>query len=271
MGLNFVPTMPKPTPKGHIPSDYLVRTIRDRRVELENMELAAPMQRALDILTRNDAPMPDDSQFKVISSKELPAGLEEKSWGPKNAGLQAAALMPGSISADATENVRLFIRNVSKQDVRLAVSEREGYDYATAVDGEGNRLTTVRPYVYPGAFSSVTTPELNPGQSTQIPPTATLQKVLLKPGAVLELATKTGLSFHLHERGTGSHFGLTREYGGRAVTHISARPTTAQVTWHLHAANGAAYSKDLKRRLWPAKGSWSGILTTAPTEIHLHR
>lgn len=274
MGLNFVPTMPKrkPTPGGHIPSDYLVRTIRDRRVELENMGLAVPMSRAVDILARNDAPMPDDSQFRVIHSKELPDGLEEKAWGPKNAGLQAAALMPDSISAEATEEVRLFIRNVSKQDVRLAVSERAGYDYATAVDGDGNQLTAIRPYAHRGGgFSGGFLPEVNPGQSTQSPPTATLQKVILKPGAVLELATKAGLSFHLRERGIGSFLGLAQEDGKPAVTHISAKPTTARVTWHLHTANGAANSKDLKRRLWPAKGSWSGILTTAPTEINLQR
>ena len=107
------------------------------------------MQRALDILTANDPPMPADSQFKVVSSNEVPPGLKEADWGPRNAGLQAAALLPDFITAEATETVRLFIRNVGDRDVRLAVSQRAGYDYATAVDADGNRLTTVRPYVFP--------------------------------------------------------------------------------------------------------------------------
>lgn len=268
MGLNFVTTMPKPKPAGYFPSDFLARTIRDRRVELENMGLTIAMQRALEILAANDPPMPDDSQFEIVSNKETPPGLTETTWGPKNGGLQAAALMPDSITAEATEVVRLFIRNVSDSNVRLAVSQRAGYDYATATNADGNRLTAIRPYIYPSAFSSVITPELNPGQSARQPPTATLQKILLKPGAVLELDTRTALSFHQPERETGP-FHTSPDEGQPAVTHISAEPTVARVTWHLHTANGAAYSQDLKRRIWPAKGAWSGILTTAPTVVQL--
>lgn len=269
MGLQFVPKMKLPKPEKGIPSDDLVRAIRGRRVELEDMGLAAPMQRALHALSAHDAPMPDDSQFKVILDKGIPVEFKDVVWGPKNAGLQAAALMPDSLKAEATVNVRLFIRNVSDHDVRLAVSKRAGYDYATAIDSDGNQLKSIRPYVYPGAFASVIMPELNPGQMTQSPPTATLQRVLLKPGALLQLETKTSLSFHLPERKTGRFFVSMQDDGKPAVTHISAKPTPARVTWHMHAANGTAYSGDLKRRLWPAKGSWSGILTTAPTEIHL--
>ena len=58
------------------------------------MGLALPMQRALKILTVNDLAMPDDSQFKVVSATALPDGLTEKSWGPTNDGICAAALIP---------------------------------------------------------------------------------------------------------------------------------------------------------------------------------
>ena len=43
----------------------------------------------------------------------------------------------------------------------------------------------------------------------------------------------------------------------------------ALVTWHLETANGAEYSKDLKHRLWPTKGGWSGPLRTASIRIAL--
>jgi hypothetical protein len=270
IGLQFVPLVKIPRPNNRVPSDYLVRTIRDRRVELQDMGLAEPMREALEILTANDAPLPNDSQFKVVSERTLPVDLPDKAWGPENAGLRAAALMPDTIAHGATEKVRLFIRNVSDEDVRLAVSERAGYDYATAVDLDGNELGTIRPLVYPSGFGSVIVPEYNPGQSTQSPPTATLAKVLLKSGAVLELSTGTALSFHTRNTPTTSFFfGSGPEDGKPAVTHIKSKPALALVTWHLHTANGAIYSRDLKRRLWPARGSWSGLLRTAPVRVHL--
>gem|GEM_PF-2641311 len=266
VGLQLVSELKVPESEGRIPSDDLVRTIRDRRVELEAMGLAAPLQEALTILTANDPPLPDDSQFRVISHLDLPAGLSKDAWGPVNAGLRAAALMPEVIPAGATVNSRLFVRNVSDQDVRLTVSERAGYDYATAVDTQGNKLQSIRPWVYPTFFGSGIGPELNPGQSTRSPPVATLSLVLLKPGAVLELTTKTALSFHAPDSPAVS---LSPVDDKQAVTQIKSKPTTALITWHLHAANGAIHSKDLKRRLWPAKGGWSGILTTAPVAVKL--
>jgi len=227
------------------------------------------MQKALQILTQDDAPLPDASQFKVISSKTIPDGLPDGAWGPENAGLRAAALIPNLIADGATEKVRLFIRNVGDDDVHLAVSERAGYDYATAVDTDGNKLDSIRPLIFPSGFSSVIVPEYNPGQSTQNPPTATLAKVLLKPGAVLELSTATALSFHTPSKPAERYVGITPAEGKPAVTYINSKPTTAMVTWHLHTANGAIYSQDLKRRLWPAQGSWSGLLRTAPTRVKL--
>ena len=269
IGLAFIPTMSLPNPPQSIPSDSLERTIRDRRVKLEEMGLAVPTQRALDILTANAPPMPTDSQFTVVSSTEIPLGLNEAAWGPVNAGLQAAALMPQSLLAEKTSNVQLFIRNVSEHDVRLAVSQRGGYDYATVVNAEGDRLLSFRPLIFPSAFASVIAPELNPGQTGQQPPTATLLKILLRPQAVLQLAPKTGLCFHLPDKPTGPFHTSPRDNETPAVTHISAVPTTAWVTWHLHTANGAIYSSDARQRLWPARGSWSGILTTAPVKIQL--
>lgn len=269
IGLQFVPLLKIPKPTSHVPSDYLARTIRDRRVELKDMGLAEPMHKALQILTQDDAPLPDDSQFKVVSSKTIPAGLPDGAWGAENAGLRAAALMPNSIADGATEKVRLFVRNVGDSDVHVAVSERAGYDYATAVDSDGNKLNSIRPLIFPSAFSSVIVPEYNPGQSTQNPPTATLAKVLLKPGAVLELSTATALSFHTPGKPAERYIGITPAEGKPAVTYINSKPTTAMVTWHLHTANGAIYSQDLKRRLWPAQGSWSGLLRTAPIRVQL--
>jgi len=271
IGLQFIPVLKIPKPTRHVPSDYLARTIRDRRVELKDMGLAEPMHKALQILTQDDPPLPDDSQFNVISSKAIPAGLPDGAWGPENAGLSAAALMPKTIADGATEKVRLFIRNVGYSDVHLAVSERAGYDYATAVDTDGSKLESIRPLIFPSAFSSVIVPEYNPGQNTQNPPTATLAKVLLKPGAVLELRTATALSFHTPGTPAERYVGITPAEGKPAVTYVNSKPTTAMVTWHLHTANGTIYSQDLKRRLWPAQGSWSGLLRTAPIRVQLKR
>lgn len=268
IGLEFAARRKKPKPTASVPSDYLVRTIRDRRVELIEMGLDEPMNQAMAVLTADDPTLPDDSPFQVISSKAIPADLQDDAWGPENDGLRAAALMPDSITAGFTELVRLFIRNVSDRDIRLAISERAGYDYATAVDVDGNKLESMRPLVYPNFFASVITAELNPGQVTQYPPTATLAKILLKPGAVFELSTKTALHFHTPGQPV-EYIGITPPDGKPAVTYIKTKPTAAWVTWHLHTANGAIHSPDLKRRLWPAKGGWSGLLRTAPVRINL--
>lgn len=268
IGLEFAARRKKPKPTASIPSDYLVRTIRDRRVELIKMGLAEPMNKAIALLTQDDPSLPDDSQFQVISAKTTPADLDDDAWGPENDGLRAAALMPDSITAGTSEPVRLFIRNVSESDIRLAISERAGYDYATAVDADGNQLERMRPLVYPNFFASVITAELNPGQTTQYPPTATLAKIRLNPRAILELSTKTALHFHTPEQPV-DYVGITPPAGKPAVTYIKTKSTTAWVTWHLHTANGAIHSKDLKRRLWPAKGGWSGLLRTAPLRVNL--
>jgi beta-lactamase regulating signal transducer with metallopeptidase domain len=269
IGLEFASTMPAPKLKRRFPSDYVVRTIRDRRVELEKMGLGVPTQRALTILTANDPAMPDDSQFKIVASRLLPKELKKEAWGPINAGLQAAALMPEEIESGSTSSVRLFIRNVSDHDIRIAVSERSGYDYATATDQQGKPLNSVRPMVYPMGFSGAIYPELNPGQVTSSPPVATLQKVLLKPGAVWEVSTKTSLGFNTKQAAQHTFGSSPNNKNAAAVTTIAGKPTTAKVTWHLHTANGAIHNKDLTKRTWPAKGSWVGILRTAATPITL--
>ncbi|MCR9200629.1 MAG: hypothetical protein NXI04_18485 [Planctomycetaceae bacterium] len=267
MGLQFIPSMKLPGPELTVPpDDLLVRAIRDRRVELERLGLGLPMERALEVLSADAAPMPDESLFEIIADTQVPQGLEDEAWGPANAGLQAAALMPDRLIPDVPSNVRLFIRNVSDHDIRFAVSDLAGYDYATAVDTNGNVLETVRPWVDPIAFRIMGGYESYPGQFR---PKPTLQNILLRSGAIFELATKSSLCFHLPKTKTAPSYVLP-EHGAIAVTHVTAEPMAARVTWHLHTANGTAYSKDWKRRIWPAKGAWAGVLTTAPTEISLH-
>jgi hypothetical protein len=39
----------------------------------------------------------------------------------------------------------------------------------------------------------------------------------------------------------------------------------------LRSADGGEYSKGNIPRLWPAKGSWSGILTTPPIKLTLSK
>jgi hypothetical protein len=83
------------------------------------------------------------------------------------------------------------------------------------------------------------------------------------------LKTKTALSFNVFDNKSQSFIGSNQHSDEPAVTDIKSKPTTAHVTWHIHAANGAIYSKDLKQRLWPAQGSWVGLLKTAPVPVQL--
>jgi len=273
LGLQLVPEVS--IPNGHrIPPDGLIRTIRNRRNELAAMGLEDEMRSALDLLTKVYPPLPPEDAFTVVAASDLPPGLPDNAWGPEVDGLRAAALMPATITDGATENVRLFIRNTSKENIHLTVSNSPGYDYATATDLKGAPLPSERPLVYPSGFSGVIRPEYDPGVSQQNPPTATLTKLLLKPGAVFELKTLTALSYSIGkpEAANGRRmrgFGQPWPEGTPAVTSITGPPTEALVTWHLHTANGAEYAKEDGHRTWPARGGWSGILKTAPTKVSL--
>lgn len=271
LGLQLVSLLDQPKHEDRISSSRLVRTIRDHRVTLQEMQLTKEMESALQKLTIDDPPMPDDSTFKVISGKTLPDNLPRDAWGPENDGLRAAALIPDEIQSGQTVVVRLFIRNVSSKEIRLTVSDRPGYDYATGNDSKGANLKMAHSLIYPQGDSSVVRPEINPGESTQSPPLTTLTKILLKPSAVFELKTKTALKLNRWGDKIEHPFalGLILEIDEPAVTTINARPTDALLVWHLHTANGAMYTPDLKRRLWPARGGWSGLLRTAPTKVSL--
>ena len=254
----------------HHSHDALVRTIRDRRLEFAGMGIGEQAAAALAFLTRNDAPLPDAGEFKVVVRHHLPA----VEWGPEIAGLRAAALMPESLAEGEIREVRLFIRNTSNRDIFVAVSERKGYDYPIATSAEGTRLEVERALVYPNFFSSALRPETNPGQMTSNPPLATLQKLKLEPGAVFELETKTTLRFMKPGTPRGEvPFAMGQPPAGEAakpaLSTILAEPGEAVVTWRLHSANGAQYSPDLKRRLWPAKDGWSGLLETAAVKVRL--
>jgi hypothetical protein len=180
--------------------------------------------------------------------------------------------MPEKLKDGENVDVRLFLKNISDQDIFLTVSNRGGYDYAMVTDTKGNTLNVDRPYVYPTFFSGGLIPEVNPGQTTCHPPLATLTKLCLQPGAVFELQTRTSLSYQAEKnpskrRGIGFEDVGTVEKSAKSI--INATPTEALVTWRLHTTNGAEHSKDLKSRLWPARGGWTGILETAPLKVAL--
>ncbi|MFP6674742.1 MAG: hypothetical protein VB878_06665 [Pirellulaceae bacterium] len=271
LGLQLVSLLDEPKHENRISSDRLVRAIRDRRVQLQEMKLTKNMEAAIKKLTIDDPPLPDDSTFNVISDKTLPDNLPRDAWGPQNDGLRAAALMPNKIELGETVIVRLFIRNVSSNEIRLTVSDRPGYDYATGNDAKGAKLNMTHASIYPEHFTGVVRPEVNPGESAQSPPLTTLTKILLKPGAVFELKTKTALKLNRASDKIDLQFALGPVLGvdEPAVTTIYAQPTEAILVWNLHTANGAIYSPDLERRLWPARGGWSGLLRTAPAKVSL--
>ena len=271
LGLQLALLLDVPNPKESIPWDDVARMIRDRRVELQRMKLTSPMRAALEKLTVHDPALPDDSEFQVVSSQAVPQQVPDDAWGPANDGLCAAALMPEAIEEGKAVPVRLFLRNVGSKDIHLTVSDRPGYDYAAAADVHGAKLTTARPLVYPMGFASAIYPELNPGQNTSNPPLTTLTKILLRPGASMELKTKTALRLNRADEPLQQPFqlGHAEDSGQAGVTIINSKATEAFVTWHLHTANGAIHSKDLRRRLWPAKGGLDRTAAHGAGQSHL--
>jgi hypothetical protein len=63
-------------------------------------------------------------------------------------------------------------------------------------------------------------------------------------------------------------FGTAKD-GKPAVTTITAPPIKAMVRWHLHTTNGVARNLENGQRTWPAKGGWSGVLTTGVLGVSL--
>ena len=107
--------------------------------------------------------------------------------------------------------------------------------------------------------------DVNPGESAQQPPAAVLKKLRLKPGAIYELTTPVGLAWHLPEdKSRPTSFTKTDP-----ATRLEGVAGVVTVTWHLHTTNGTEWSKDLKSRHWPARGGWSGVLSTAPQRVQL--
>ena len=255
--------------------DFLGRSIRDRRLELYEMGLKEETQTALETLSRNLPDLPPETTFQTIGVDQNPADapVEQTQWGPENNGLRAAAIMPAEIKRGQTVEVRHFIKNVSDAAIFLTVSDRSGYDTASAVDSKGAIIDIENELIYPSAFSSVIHSETDPGLATQKPATANLIRLKLEPKAIWELETKAKLhhfeSDESHPRKEAKFIGR-RNKNNDAIATIKVKNTTeALVTWELHTANGAEYSEDLKSRIWPAKGGWSGLLHTAPTEVKL--
>ena len=269
IGLECVSLLELPE-SGDLVTSELIRAIRDRRVEFKAMGLEKQMRKAVEVLAVHESPMPDDAKFHIVEDKKIPVSMPRIAWGPENDGLRAALLMPAEIAKGETAIARLFIRNVSSKDVRLTVSDRPGYDYATVTTDKGDSLRSERPFVVPPGFASGISPEYYPNQFTTNPPTTTLTKIILKPGAVYELKTITALCYNPPlDDGLGRPLNWNPKIDEPAVTFVRTAPTKALVTWQLQTANGSIHSEDLSKQLWPAKGGWTGVLTTAPTMVTL--
>lgn len=62
---------------------------------------------------------------------------------------------------------------------------------------------------------------------------------------------------------------IDREPALASIATIRSDPADVVLTWELHSTNGAQYTDDLRGRIWPAKGAWSGVLHTAPVKVKL--
>jgi len=268
LGLKMAEEIVLPDPGDLPPSIMLARTIREHRASLEAKGLKKELETALVHLGKDDAPLPPADKFKTIRSKKLPKEVTEADWGPENNGMRAAAMVGASVYGNNEIEARVFLQNVSDKDVYLTVADRAGYDYAIATDKEGKEIKSDRSFVYPMGFSGAIRPEYNPGQTQQSPPITTLTYLRLKPKAVWEL--KTVCSVRLREPGyvyTDS-VGFGEPARTRNMpTSIIAKPGIANVTWVLHTANGEDFTWTPRKRIWPAKGGWSGILRTGPQKI----
>ena len=134
--------------------DFLCRSIRNRRLTLDQMGLKKQTETALEILSRNLPALPPESTFQTIDVGQNPgdAPVEETDWGPENNGLRAAATMPAEIKRGQTVQVRHFIKNVSAAPIFLTVSDRSGYDTASAIDAEGEVVEIDNELLYPSSF-----------------------------------------------------------------------------------------------------------------------
>ena len=178
--------------------------------------------------------------------------------------------MPEVVTADRPKKVRLFIQNVSDAEIYLNQGNRPGFDYPMARDAEGNKLRINRDAVYGFLISSSRRPEAYPGQSKGGAPFTSFTGLLLKPGAIWELKTHTALAVYTgHNANEDLRGGAKRIPREPGTNFVETQPIEAVVTWHLHSANGAEYTADWKRPLWPAKGGWSGVLRTAPVTVAL--
>ncbi len=253
--------------------DRAARYLRGRRVALKEMGMAEVAEAALAELSKNDPPLPDARSFELVKAEANPADAPKEGWGPVNAGLQAAALIPGPIPHGDVVEARLFIRNVSEEPILMTVSKGGGYDYLSAVDHEGNALPVIAGKNFPNAFSSVIRPIVDPGvSSTVYYEGSVLRKLKLESGAIWELKTRTGVRFFkpAEKQPPVRRYGQTPPPEDQMwVSTITSESGKAMLTWELRTANGREYKRDSRKRHWPAKGGWSGILTTGPVEVML--
>jgi hypothetical protein len=94
--------------------------------------------------------------------------------------------------------------------------------------------------------------------------------LVLKAGAVYELKTKTGLRFDSSGKPVpGALVFGPKKADETLITTINSKPAQVRITCRLHTANGAIHNRQSTKRLWPARGDWSGLLTTASTRVEL--
>ena len=255
------------------PASRLARTIHDNRVRLREMGLGENAVAALKVLDAGLPVLPPKAEFRTIEAVWKAPILKDELWGPENDGLRAAAVMPAKIKEGDTASVKLLIKNVSKHPIFMTVSDRKGYDYATVTDTEGIELEARHDPVWTGGYFGNAIMEYNPGEQPMHPPCTTLTKLELAPGAIWIVKTKAALSYDHPARPRKVEEALTggpdSDPENPDITKLETEVKEAVITWHLHTANGSAYSKDLRKQLWPAKGGWTGLLETAPQKVKL--
>ena len=179
-------------------------------------------------------------QDKLPDGMKPTVGAPDSAWGQPVNGLRAAAVYTATNAPLGDEiTVGLLVENVSDREIRFGCSDviQSARAKITRADGKEVQASSVW---YSGM--------------------APIQRYKLKPGERVTLATKR-LLFDNKEGAKDIGFG-----GERAMTPSG----TYQVHYESVLSTGSAWNRHedgLMHRVYPAKGEWTGWLTTGDTEI----
>ena len=221
--------------------------IKTHSLESEAAKLQENIQAAEANIEKLVAEIPDEQYQAPGESKvAMPNAIPKEAWGPDINGLRAAAAPRlESFAVGEKLPITLVVENVSDHDIKFSFSDLPQAARAEVRHPNQNALKTDT-VLYTG---------ISP-----------LQRYVLKPGEQVALA-------HVSLKVTEKAGGDERPYGCTVVVDPDAaklRDNVYQVRYSVPLANGEHWSRGadgIMRRVSPAKGEWSGMLTSNFVEV----